>query len=231
MRTTRKGITLVETIVVIGIVSLLIALILPAIQKARSTFDRLACQNQLRLIMLAFHHYAASNESHLPSIEHPGGPVKFNETPLFAILPYIEAEAKHPYYFEWPDGSPGLPLTYPLIKLFLSPIDPSLQEVQSGALGFDYYLRLGPTSYAVNMLVHSGKPRLGSRTIPDGLSYTMGVSERYYITGNRRGISHYYQSDADGGSSRRPTFCDAEQGDILPITLGTPRNHFLQGLV
>jgi len=53
----RRGMTLIEMLVVIGVVGLLVALTLPAVQSAREAARRAACQSSLRQIGLALHQY------------------------------------------------------------------------------------------------------------------------------------------------------------------------------
>lgn len=57
--THRFGITFVETLVVIGIVASLFALLIPAIQRIRESAANTSCRNQLRQLGLAAHDYAA----------------------------------------------------------------------------------------------------------------------------------------------------------------------------
>jgi len=99
----RQGFTLIELLVVIAIIALLMALLLPAIQKVREAANKMLCASNLRQIAIAAHNYH-NDYNRLPpgsicagkniGLGHWGGMV--NRGPrvsmLTILLPYLEGD-------------------------------------------------------------------------------------------------------------------------------------------
>lgn len=85
MRTARRGFTLIELLVTVAVISILVALLLPAVQQAREAARRASCQNNLKQIGIALHTYHEMQEA------LPPGWVSSNQVGWTTfILPMLE---------------------------------------------------------------------------------------------------------------------------------------------
>jgi prepilin-type N-terminal cleavage/methylation domain-containing protein/prepilin-type processing-associated H-X9-DG protein len=73
-RRRRRAFTLVELLVVIGIIALLVSILMPALSAARAQASRLKCSANLRTIGQTMHQYANDNKGYIPRDYSPGEP-------------------------------------------------------------------------------------------------------------------------------------------------------------
>jgi len=100
----RGGFTLIELLVVISIVVLLMALLLPALQKAKRQAQGVACQARLRQAGLMFAMYIEGNDGRFPLSQGGSGGYglwetdpywRFKDQPKMRLCPSATAEP-HP---------------------------------------------------------------------------------------------------------------------------------------
>jgi prepilin-type N-terminal cleavage/methylation domain-containing protein/prepilin-type processing-associated H-X9-DG protein len=161
-RSSRRGFTLIELLVVISLISILISLLLPAIQKAREAAASIRCANNLRQIGMALHSFN-SDRNRFPSAGEgynlTTGTIQFQYTPQNAlhvnpwtgttsvytqstftqILPYIE---QNPVYLQFDLTQPynatpaNSAAARTSISTFLCPTNPIRQRTGTDSMGF-----------------------------------------------------------------------------------------------
>jgi prepilin-type N-terminal cleavage/methylation domain-containing protein len=218
----RKGITLVELLVVLAIIAVLVALLLPAVQTVRQSALLAQSQNNLRQISLGLHHLADTNKGRLPGILSSAGAYR-TET-FVELLPFLEQSGWYGYYFSnlpiW--GEFRMP-----VDVYRNPLDPSIgmtnPQLQQ-LVGRANPEKLSVSSYALNAQFFLESPSM--RQITDGTSQTIWLTEHYAW---RCGETTFLY--ALGGSNKwffqPPTFAQSgparpAPGDYYPITSGNP---------
>lgn len=133
----RSGFTLIEALVVLGIIVILIGLLLPATRRVRDAAALTKCQNNLKQLMLGMHNYASvGGSSHFPPAEptdasavrrFPSGCIGPGTDPekrlswMVELLPHVEQSSLYKQ-FNLEKGYEGnLAAARTKIKTFLCP--------------------------------------------------------------------------------------------------------------
>jgi prepilin-type N-terminal cleavage/methylation domain-containing protein/prepilin-type processing-associated H-X9-DG protein len=184
----RRGLTLIELLIVVAIIALLIALTIPAVQRVRAASERLQCSDHLRQIAIALHSYHGTHTRLPPGCSYQGGTDAY---PLMSwmtrCLPYLEQEtlwedAIHAFSEDkWFESPPHQPILARALPVFTCPSDSRTLEAWNLRI-----FQVGLTSYlgveGLDQTRRDGVLFLDSRVrfadITDGLSNTLMVGER-----------------------------------------------------
>lgn len=184
----RPAYSLVEVIVVIGILSLLLALLLPAVQRVREAANRMRCSNNLRQIGIALHHYH-NDYGRFPSGTAPGrqGELYPYMSWMTRLLPYVEETnawrlAEEEYADQKNPFRPQHTLLSRPMTLYNCPSDERVRVPQLTHLGhlvaLTSYQGVSGTAYDQSDGVLFMDSQIRLEDIVDGSSQTIVVGER-----------------------------------------------------
>ena len=197
-RNCRRAFTLIELLVVIGIIAILMAILMPAVQKVRDTSNNLQCKNKLKQMGVALHSYVNEHKVFPPALVVNGSDqfkyavqTTFPVSPppdqkvyfgwMTRILPYIEQKALYDQinFAAWPWWQH--PLNETMMPIFWCDSDPRPGMVINyggDLVALTEYMGVnGTDQLAMNGILYPNS-RVSFKMITDGASNTLLVGER-----------------------------------------------------
>jgi len=141
----RPGLTLVELIVVVGIISVILGLLLPGLEAAREASRRTQCINSMRELGTSMHTYHNLNERFPPGVVDRSGPIRnepvgYHVGWIVQLLPHLEqgmlAMGMSEYAGVYDPSNSAMRMAR--IGILLCPSDLGPEQGKDGAFGTNY---------------------------------------------------------------------------------------------
>ncbi len=212
-RLTRKrapqfGFTLIELLVVITIIGVLIGLLLPAINQARSAAQRTQCANNLKQLGFAALHYAEAQGTLPASVRPAGVTTKPRIAGLTLVLPLIDQQGMYSAYDQtknWSDPA-NLPVTSQKVSTFICPSTPNPDRLDGDSQAATWAPIVAVTDYSPTIGVDS---RLGSKGLAVVDDHTITTASGIPDSGLIRTNETCRLADASDGLTYTITYAES----------------------
>ena len=193
MRTTKnRGITLLETLVVVSIIGVLVALVIPAVAGAREASRRVQCVNQLKQIGISLHNFEATNRVFPSPMPYRFGKAGIDTmSGYFELLPFLDLMSMYNsinlsdnddrFVHRSPDEPENTSAFHTKVALFICPSDVVDPALKTSPCSFRF--NLGSSFPAIVTPIYKRGAfdiilPIRAAEITDGLSNTAGFGER-----------------------------------------------------
>ena len=192
--TPQTAFTLVELLVVITIIAMLLAILLPAVQSARSAARRTGCSNNLHQTGIALQAFHAANNRFPPGSRLATKSTEIGLSWLVFLLPHLEQQDL--FDLINPAASPTGQSRQPANTDLSVAICPSASRIRPGQLNYSGVMGAGKRgliqvtsdqkacgNYFVDGMLFPESVTTSAH-IKDGLSNSLAIGERVYWTKN-----------------------------------------------
>lgn len=227
----RRAFTLIELLVVIAIVSILMGLLLSAVQKVRAAAARAQCQNTVKQLALALHNYHDTRHAFPPGHRGPAHPERMPFTGwTLSVLPFLEqpalaTQAEAAFRANPNPFAPPHPHLNTVARVFLCPADPRIATPQTAqrtgnVVAFTSFLGVAGLDAAATrdgMLFQNSTTRIAD--ITDGTSNTLLLGERPPSADFQLGW--WYAGVGQQRTGSAEMVLGAREPNLLPIVSGS----------